>query len=67
MGPLAPHHKRPLLDAFLRGARDPDAFVRASSLSNLGELCALLRYSIDPVLHEVHYSQISCSFSSTIL
>ncbi|KAK5868083.1 hypothetical protein PBY51_012526 [Eleginops maclovinus] len=42
MGELAPHLGRPLVGVFLQGTRDPDQSVRASSLSNLGELCPRL-------------------------
>ncbi|XP_061578283.1 transport and Golgi organization protein 6 homolog [Cololabis saira] len=53
MGELAPHLGRPLLGAFLQGTRDPDQSVRASSLSNLGELCQRLDYSLGPLAQEV--------------
>lgn len=53
IGPLIPKYKRVLLNTFLRGTKDEDAFVRASSLHNLGELCGLLRYSLDSVAFEV--------------
>ncbi|XP_057368356.1 transport and Golgi organization protein 6 homolog [Daphnia carinata] len=53
VGPLIPKYKRVLLNSFLRGTKDEDAFVRASCLHNLGELCALLRYSLDSVAFEV--------------
>lgn len=53
IGPLIPKYKRVLLNSFLRGTKDPDAFVRASCLHNLGELCGLLRYSLDSVAFEV--------------
>ncbi|XP_054896550.1 transport and Golgi organization protein 6 homolog [Poeciliopsis prolifica] len=53
MGELAPHLGRPLLGVFLQGTRDPDHTVRASSLSNLGELCQRLDYSLGPLAHEL--------------
>ena len=53
IGPLVPKYKHPLLHAFLRGTRDEDPFVRVSSLQNLGQLCGLLRYSLDSVIYEV--------------
>lgn len=55
IGPLVPQYKNVLLNALLRGTRDDDPYVRASCLHNLGELCGLLRYSIDSVAHEVLY------------
>lgn len=53
IGPLIPKYKRVLLNSFLRGTKDEDPFVRASCLHNLGELCSLLRYSLDSVAYEV--------------
>nr|XP_046250664.1 transport and Golgi organization protein 6 homolog [Scatophagus argus] len=53
MGELAPHLGRPLLSVFLQGVRDPDQSVRASSLSNLGELCQRLDYALGPLAHEL--------------
>ncbi|XP_076840276.1 transport and Golgi organization protein 6 homolog isoform X3 [Brachyhypopomus gauderio] len=53
MGELAPHYGRPLLAVFLRGTRDQDASVRTSSLSNLGELCQLLHFSLGPLAQEL--------------
>lgn len=52
-GELAPHHGRPLLSVFLQGTKDPDQSVRASSLSNLGELCQRLDFSLGPLTQEV--------------
>lgn len=46
-------HRDGLIRAFLRGARDPDSTLRASSLSNLGELCQILRFQLSTVLQEV--------------
>lgn len=46
-------HREPLIHAFLRGARDPDSTLRASSLSNLGELCQRLGFQLGSVIHEV--------------
>ncbi|KFP19187.1 Transport and Golgi organization protein 6, partial [Egretta garzetta] len=39
--------------AFLRGARDPDGTLRASSLSHLGELCQHLGFQLGSIVHEV--------------
>lgn len=52
-GELAPHYGHPLIGAFLRGTRDPDPSVRASCLSNMGELCQLLRFSLGSLAQEV--------------
>lgn len=48
-----PHLGRPLLAVFLQGTRDLDQSVRASSLSNLGELCERLDYALGPLAQEV--------------
>ncbi|XP_057691882.1 transport and Golgi organization protein 6 homolog isoform X2 [Corythoichthys intestinalis] len=53
MGDLAPHLGRPLVSVFLRGTRDLDQSVRASSLSNLGELCQRLDYALGPLTQEL--------------
>ncbi|XP_040895132.1 transport and Golgi organization protein 6 homolog [Toxotes jaculatrix] len=53
MGELAPHLGRPLVGVFLQGTRDPDQSVRASSLSNLGELCQKLDYALGPLAQEL--------------
>ncbi|KAM4553367.1 transport and Golgi organization protein 6 homolog [Fundulus diaphanus] len=53
MGELTPHLGRPLVSVFLRGTRDADQSVRASSLSNLGELCQRLDYSLGPLAQEL--------------
>ncbi|KAG8521790.1 Transport and Golgi organization protein 6, partial [Galemys pyrenaicus] len=46
-------YREPLIHTFLRGARDPDSAHRASSLSNLGELCQRLDFLLGSVVHEV--------------
>ncbi|KAL1256924.1 hypothetical protein QQF64_012469 [Cirrhinus molitorella] len=53
MGDLAPHYGRPLISVFLSGTRDEDSSVRASSLSNLGELCQRLNFSLGPLAQEL--------------
>ncbi|XP_073328421.1 transport and Golgi organization protein 6 homolog [Pagrus major] len=53
MGELAPHLGRPLVAVFLQGTRDSDQSVRASSLSNLGELCQRLDYALGPLAQEL--------------
>ncbi|XP_058501657.1 transport and Golgi organization protein 6 homolog isoform X3 [Solea solea] len=53
MGELAPHLGRPLVGVFLQGTRDVDQSVRASSLSNLGELCQKLDYAVGPLAPEL--------------
>ncbi|XP_068579627.1 transport and Golgi organization protein 6 homolog isoform X2 [Cebidichthys violaceus] len=53
MGELAAHLGRPLIAVFLQGTRDPDQSVRASSLSNLGELCQRLDYNLGTLAQEL--------------
>ncbi|XP_024858552.1 transport and Golgi organization protein 6 homolog [Kryptolebias marmoratus] len=53
MGELAPHLGRPLVGVFLQGTRDPDQSVRASSLSNLGEICQKLDFSLGALAQEL--------------
>lgn len=53
MGELAPHLGRPLLGIFLQSTKDPDHSVRASSLSNLGELCQRMDYALGPLAQEL--------------
>uniref|UniRef100_H9G717 Transport and golgi organization 6 homolog n=1 Tax=Anolis carolinensis TaxID=28377 RepID=H9G717_ANOCA len=53
LGDMVFLHREDLIHAFLRGAKDPEAALRASSLSNLGELCQILRFQLGLVVHEV--------------
>ncbi|GFG37493.1 hypothetical protein Cfor_00861, partial [Coptotermes formosanus] len=53
LGDLVPPYKAMLLNAFLVGTKDSDHFVRASSLSNLGEVCKALGFRIGPVVSEI--------------
>ncbi|XP_078383567.1 transport and Golgi organization protein 6 homolog [Oculina patagonica] len=52
-GELVPRYSQQLLPALLTGVKDPEPLVRASSLSNLGDVCQLLRFSLGPVVHEI--------------
>ncbi|XP_033012960.1 transport and Golgi organization protein 6 homolog isoform X3 [Lacerta agilis] len=53
LGDMAFSHRENLIHTFLRGARDLDGTLRASSLSNLGELCQILHFQLGSVVHEV--------------
>jgi len=53
LGDMVSKYREPLIHTFLRGARDPDSAHRASSLSNLGELCQRLGFLLGSVVHEV--------------
>jgi len=48
-----PLHKNRLLNAFLAGVKDDDNLVRVSSLSNLADVCRLLRYNLGSVVAEI--------------
>ncbi|XP_067047610.1 transport and Golgi organization protein 6 homolog isoform X1 [Acropora muricata] len=52
-GDMVPRFSQHLLPALLTGVKDPEPLIRASSLSNLGEVCQLLRFSLGPVVHEI--------------
>ncbi|XP_041047651.1 transport and Golgi organization protein 6 homolog [Carcharodon carcharias] len=53
LGEIASHYRDPLFRVFLMGTRDSDSTMRASSLSNLGELCQCLDFALGSVVHEV--------------
>lgn len=46
-------YKSVLLNTFLVGTRDDDHLIRASSLSNLGEVCKVLGYKLGTIITEV--------------
>jgi hypothetical protein len=50
---LVPKYGPTLLSAFLVGCKHNDDLFRASSLSNLGETCKLLNYSLGDNLNEI--------------
>merc|ERR1712059_23958 len=52
LGELTPHYKNLLLNSFFSVANDPDPLVRASGLSNLGEVVRNLRFSLGGVTGE---------------
>lgn len=53
MGELVPHFGQKLLNAFLIGTKHSDEFVRASSLSNIGETCKILNFGLQINLCEI--------------
>lgn len=53
LGEIAPKYKAILLNTFLSGVRDDDHLIRASSLSNLGEVCKVLGFKLGSVVTEV--------------
>lgn len=50
---MAPKYKPLLLNTFLNGTKDDDGLIRASSLSNLGEICRILGYKLGTIATEV--------------
>ncbi|CAH1183726.1 unnamed protein product [Phaedon cochleariae] len=53
LGEMAPKYKPLLLNTFLVGAKEDDDLMRASSLSNLGEICRALGYKLGTIVTEV--------------
>jgi len=52
-GEILPIYKDLLMNALSCGVLDEDEFIRASSLSGIGELCHLLKFSIGSLIVEV--------------
>ncbi|KAL3280577.1 hypothetical protein HHI36_003810 [Cryptolaemus montrouzieri] len=50
---MAPTYKALLLNTFLNGTKDEDHLIRASSLSNLGEICKVLGYKLGSIVTEI--------------
>jgi len=50
---VTPKYKNLLLNAFFSAASDPEDLVRASSLSNLGEVCRNIKFSLGPIAGEL--------------
>ncbi|XP_017778135.1 PREDICTED: transport and Golgi organization protein 6 [Nicrophorus vespilloides] len=46
-------YKSMLLNTFLAAVKDDDFLIRASSLSNLGEVCRILAYKLGPILPNI--------------
>ena len=53
-GELVPLYFKTLVQAFLAGVKDKESFIRASSLSNLGEVCRLSPHTLPSTVHEVN-------------
>jgi len=53
LGPLVPHYRSLLLATCLRACKDPDPHIRASAISNLGQVCQRLHFSLGSVMYEV--------------
>jgi len=61
LGEVTPKYKNILLNCFFSAANDPDPLVRASSLSNMGEVCKNLRFSLGGIAGEVLQHLAACS------
>ena len=55
LGELTPAHKNQLLNPVLGQLNHPDNLIRASALSNLGEICKHLKFSLANVIFEVRF------------
>ncbi|RWS08416.1 transport and Golgi organization protein 6-like protein [Dinothrombium tinctorium] len=55
IGQMANHYSKSFVDAFLRGTKDEDPTIRMSSLSNLGQFCAVLNFGISPYIIEIFH------------
>ncbi|XP_029466524.1 LOW QUALITY PROTEIN: transport and Golgi organization protein 6 homolog [Rhinatrema bivittatum] len=53
LGDMVFCYRDPLIHAFLRGTRDHDSTLRASSLANLGEVCQRLQFTLGSLVHEM--------------
>lgn len=53
LGDIAPIYRVALTNLLFRIVRDNEPLIRASALSNLGELCHLLKFSLGVILTEV--------------
>eukprot|EP01117_Protostelium_nocturnum_P004751 TRINITY_DN1724_c0_g2_i2.p1 TRINITY_DN1724_c0_g2~~TRINITY_DN1724_c0_g2_i2.p1 ORF type:complete len:519 (+),score=153.13 TRINITY_DN1724_c0_g2_i2:265-1821(+) len=58
-GETLPKYAPNLMNGFLAGTKDPMGSIRASSLSNLAELCKLMRFALHPYIREI----LECIFS----
>ncbi|KAK3603873.1 hypothetical protein CHS0354_042880 [Potamilus streckersoni] len=68
LGGTLPKYREMMLRAILSGCKDVDPFIRASSLSNLGEVCKLLNFSLGGVINEPFgYFWILVTFLDTIV
>ena len=67
-GETLPRYANGILAAVLSNVRDPNPLIRASSLSNLADVCGLLRFSFGQVQNEVSESRPQlCDFYSVCL
>ena len=53
-GPILPRYVQIIMSSLLTGVKDDDGDIRASSLSNIGEACKLLRFAVGSMINEVN-------------
>lgn len=53
MGDFGPQYSQMLLDCFYAGITHEDPTIRTSSISNLGQLCSILKYSLRPHINQI--------------
>ncbi|GAA27667.2 transmembrane and coiled-coil domain-containing protein 7 [Clonorchis sinensis] len=53
LGCMAPKYRTQVLHCMTVGSKDTEPLVRAASLSNVTELCRLLRHAMGPIVYEV--------------
>lgn len=53
---MAPYYSKQYLNTFLVGTKDKEAIIRTSSISNLGQFCKVISFSLGPFITEI----ISC-------
>ena len=55
VGDMASHYSGSLLSIFLSSTNDDDDLIRAGALTNIGEICKLLKFSLQNVVQEVKW------------
>ena len=55
-GDMLPYYSKMLLSALMTGVKDEDPLIRASSLSAIGDVCQLSKFSIGSISTEVFTS-----------
>ena len=53
IGDFGHHYSKQYMNCFLSGVKSPEAAIRISSLSNLGQFCTNLRFALKPFLVEL--------------
>ena len=55
---MLPQYTELLLSCLMKGLKDSEGFIRASSMSAIGDICQMLKYSIGNIVVEVSNSYI---------